>query len=39
MAREGRPGCKDLMAFMALLMAQRSCINLYFPLAFFLLQK
>jgi hypothetical protein len=39
MAGEGRPGCKALMVCMALIMAQRSCINLYFPLAFFLLQK
>jgi hypothetical protein len=35
MTGEGRPGCKAPMVCMALLMAQRSCINLCFPVAFF----
>jgi hypothetical protein len=39
MAGEGRPGCKAPMVCMALLMAQRSCINLYFPLALFSITK
>jgi hypothetical protein len=39
MAGEGRPGCKAPMVCMALLMAQRSYINLYFPLAFFSITK
>jgi hypothetical protein len=38
-AGEGRPGCKAPMVCIALLMAQRSCINLYFLSPFFLLQK
>jgi hypothetical protein len=39
MAGEGRPGCKDPMVCMALLMAQSPYINPYFPLAFFSIIK
>jgi hypothetical protein len=39
MAGEGSPRCKAPMLCMALLKAQRSCNNLYYPLAFFMLQK
>jgi hypothetical protein len=39
MAVEGRPGYKAPTVCMALLMAQRSYVNLYFPLASFCITK
>jgi hypothetical protein len=39
MAGEGKQSCKAPMVCIALLMAQRLSINLYFPLAFFSITK